>query len=73
MPGTTQSFSATQRVEHQQYGHGTIISSDERYTIVQFDQGGRKMFVTAMLQLTRSEVAAPAKKAPRTRKKAAAK
>ena len=52
-------YSKDLRVSQASYGSGTVISSDERYTVIEFDEGGRKMFVTDMVRLDKSDVPAP--------------
>jgi hypothetical protein len=59
-------FSKDLRVNQADYGTGTVISSDERYTVIEFDQHGRRTFVTDMVKLDRSDVPAPDRR-PRER------
>lgn len=67
-------FSKANRVTHTQYGHGTITSTDEQYTVIEFDEHGRKMFITNMVSLEPTGEPAPAKpsRAKRVRKTKAA-
>jgi hypothetical protein len=67
-------FSKGNRVTHTQYGHGTITSTDEQYTVIEFDEHGRKMFITNMVSLEATGEPAPAKpsRAKRARKAKAA-
>ena len=58
------------RVTHASYGAGTITSADETYTIIEFDDHGRRVFMTDMVALSKTDIAAPAKK---TKEKKAAK
>jgi hypothetical protein len=58
------------RVNQGDYGAGTVTSSEERYTIIEFDTHGRKMFLTDMVTLTKSDVPAPNKPVKEKRKKA---
>jgi hypothetical protein len=60
------------RVSHHQYGSGTITTSDERYTVIEFDQHGKKTFLSNKVELTASDEPEPNKPA-KTRKKAAPK
>jgi hypothetical protein len=49
------------------------VSSDERYTIIEFDNHGRRTFITDMVTLAKSDEPAPNKPAkPKRTKKAAA-
>jgi len=54
-------FSTNSRVDHSVYGVGTILDLNERYTTIAFDVAGTKKFVTAMVQLVRSDTLAPEK------------
>ena len=60
------------RVSHHQYGNGTITSSDERYTVIEFDDHGKKTFLSDKVELTASDQPEPNKPA-KTRRKAAPK
>jgi hypothetical protein len=55
------------------YGSGTVTSSDEKYTVIEFDEHGRRVFLTDVVTLTKSDAPAPNKpaKAKRTKKAAA--
>ncbi len=61
-------FSVNERVKHHVYGLGTISMIDDLHTVIHFDQDGRKKFVTSLMQLEHSDVAAPARAASRARK-----
>jgi hypothetical protein len=65
-------FAKGNRVTHEQYGPGTITSTDEQYTVIEFDEHGRKMFITTMVSLEPTGEPAPAKpaRAKRARKTA---
>ena len=52
-------FTKDHRVRQANYGSGTVVSSDERYTIIDFDEHGRRTFVTDMVTLDKSDVPAP--------------
>lgn len=41
-----------QRLNHGMYGLGTTTLSDERRTVIDFDEHGTKAFLTEMLQAT---------------------
>ena len=62
------------RVMQSTYGSGTVTSSDEKYTVIEFDEHGRRVFLTDVVTLTKSDVAAPNKpsKGKRTKKAAVA-
>jgi hypothetical protein len=66
-------FTKGHRVSQANYGPGTVVSSDERYTVIEFDHHGRRMFITDMVTLGRTDEPAPVKpvRARGRRKKAA--
>jgi hypothetical protein len=61
-----QVFSAKDRVDHAQFGLGTILKIDERYTTIEFDESGTRKFVTRMVELAPTDTPKP----PRRRKTA---
>jgi hypothetical protein len=63
-------FPRGSRVVQPQYGAGTVTTSDERYTVIEFDLHGSRRFVTDMVALSASEVPAPDKPARARRRKA---
>jgi hypothetical protein len=67
-------FAKNSRVTQATYGAGTITSSDERYTVIEFDQHGRRVFLTDMVTLAKTDQPAPNRpsKAKESRKKARA-
>lgn len=72
MAGNASVFNVNERIHHQVYGHGTIRMVDDAHTIIDFDENGRRKFVTSMLKIERSEVAAPERTRAKPRKKAKA-
>lgn len=58
--------SVSQRVHHDKYGLGVIQEADSEYTVIEFDDHGRKKFVTRLVSLQASEAPPPRKR--RTRK-----
>ena len=44
-----QILSSGQQVKHQQYGLGIVTESDAEHTAIDFDDHGRKLFVTAIM------------------------
>jgi hypothetical protein len=65
---------AGDRVAHAQYGDGTVASTNEYHTVIDFDAHGRRTFVSQRVVLTDSTVPAPEKpvrvrKAPVRKKK----
>lgn len=59
-----------QHVKHGQYGLGTILTSDEERTAIDFVQHGTKKFVTSMVVLELTDER-PAKKAKKPARRAA--
>ena len=64
-------FSANERINHYIYGLGTISEVNDLHTVIEFDQNGRKKFVTSIVQLERTTVPAPAAPARRSRARTA--
>ena len=60
------------RVSQAQYGPGTIVESNEHHTVIDFDEHGVRRFVTMMVELKSSAVAAPTKAKGRARRKTTA-
>jgi hypothetical protein len=44
-----QILSAGQQIRHQQYGIGVVTESDAERTAIEFDDHGRKLFVTSLM------------------------
>ena len=61
-------FAVNERVHHPIYSLGTISRIDDQHTVIDFDQGGRKKFVTSLVQLEHSDVAEPVKRRSAARK-----
>jgi hypothetical protein len=64
-------FNQGAQVEHQKFGLGTVISSNEDRMVIKFDDHGEKKFLTqiVMTSLKKSDRAAPVeKRASRARK-----
>lgn len=52
-------FGKGDRVQQPNYGAGTVVSSDEQYVVVDFDEHGPKKFVTHMVTLEPSTAPVP--------------
>ena len=65
-------YSTGDRVNHTQYGDGTIDSVNEYHTKITFDEHGLRTFVSSRVVLTRATSLAPAKPPSRRRRAAAA-
>ena len=44
-----QTLSMGQQVKHEQYGLGVVTESDNERTAIEFDDHGRKLFVTSLM------------------------
>jgi hypothetical protein len=60
--------SISQRVHHDKYGLGVIAEADSEYTVIEFDEHGRKKFVTRLVSLQSSEEPPPKKRRSRAAK-----
>jgi hypothetical protein len=68
-------FNQGAQVEHNRFGLGTVLSSNEERIVIKFDDHGEKKFVTPMVlpSLKKSDRQAPVeKRASRSRKPKAA-
>lgn len=65
-------YATGDRVNHSQYGDGTIDSVNEFHTKITFDAHGLRTFQSSRVVLTRATSTAPAKPASTRRKRAAA-
>lgn len=59
------------RVRQATYGPGTVTSSDERYTVIEFDDSGRRMFITNKVALEHTDEPEPVRPVKAKRRKAA--
>jgi hypothetical protein len=64
-------FQPNAQVEHPKFGAGTVLSCDEQYVVIAFDDHGEKKFISsiAIPHLAKLDREPPAKK-PRARRKA---
>jgi hypothetical protein len=65
-------FTKGNRVTQPQYGPGTITSTDEHHTVIEFDQHGRRTFITTMVTLDATSEPAPVRSGREGRRRAAA-
>lgn len=70
-----QVLSAGQQVKHEQYGLGVVTESDAEHTAIDFDDHGRKLFVTTLMnaELIGDAPANPTRTKRRSRKSASKK
>lgn len=59
MAKNIEGFAVNERIHHALYGTGTIKEVNQQYTTIEFDQNGRRKFLTTLVRLERSSVAAP--------------
>ncbi|HUE85396.1 MAG TPA: hypothetical protein VMO26_04895 [Vicinamibacterales bacterium] len=64
-------YASGDRVNHSQYGDGTIDSVNEYHTKITFDQHGLRTFQSSRVVLTRATTTAPSKPVTRRRRAAA--
>ena len=62
--------SVSQRVHHDKYGLGVVSATDSEYTVIEFDEHGKKKFVTRLVSLQVSEEPPPRKRRSRAKAKA---
>lgn len=62
-------FRKDDRVSHTRFGPGVVIEAEARYTIVDFDEGGARKFLSTLVQLERSDLPLPVKPAAVRRKR----
>jgi hypothetical protein len=55
-------FRRDDRVSHARHGAGVVVDVDERYTVIAFDDGAVRKFVTHLVQLGRSDLPLPLKR-----------
>jgi hypothetical protein len=67
-----QVLSAGQQIKHQQYGLGVVTESDSERTAIDFDDHGKKLFVTSLMtaELIGEAPANPTRAKRRSRKTA---
>jgi hypothetical protein len=55
-------YSAKDRIDNPHFGLGTIVTIDEHYTTIRFDENGTRKFVTTKVKLAPSETPKPVKR-----------
>jgi hypothetical protein len=76
---TKPAFAQNAQIEHPKFGLGTVLSCDEQYVVINFDDHGDKKFIASIVipNLKKIDREPPAKKArarrPRAKKAATAK
>ena len=61
-------LSVSQRVQHEKYGLGVISETDAEYTVIEFDEHGRKKFLTSLVSLQSSDEPPPKRRRARKKK-----
>lgn len=66
-------FATGAQVEHGKFGLGSVLSCNDEYIVIKFDDHGEKKFVTAIVlpSLKKSDRQPPVEKRRSTRKKVA--
>jgi hypothetical protein len=66
-------FAQGAQVEHGKFGLGSVLSCNDEYIVIKFDEHGEKKFVTSIVvtALKKSDRQPPVEKRRATRKKAA--
>ena len=59
MAKNTGGFAVNERIQHEEYGPGTIVAIGPLHTTIEFDQAGTKKFMSSMVRLERTDVAPP--------------
>lgn len=60
MAKNSSGFAPNERVNHSIYGLGTISEVNDLHTVIDFDENGRRKFVTSIVRLERTDVLPPA-------------
>jgi hypothetical protein len=66
-------IAVSQRVQHDKYGLGVVSESDAEYTVIEFDEHGRKKFLTRLVSLQSSDEPPPKRRRATRKKKTATK
>ena len=61
-------LTVSQRVQHEKYGLGVISEADAEYTVIEFDEHGRKKFLTSLVSLQSSDEPPPKRRRARKKK-----
>ena len=63
MAKNASAFAVNERIQHEDYGPGTITNIGALHTTIDFDQGVTKKFMNSLVRLERTDVAAPTRRA----------
>ena len=71
---TKPAYATGAQVEHTKFGLGSVLSCNEEYVVIKFDEHGEKKFVAQIVlpNLKKSDRQPPAEKKSRAKKKVAA-
>lgn len=71
---TKPAYATGAQVEHSKFGLGTVLSCNDEYVVIKFDDHGEKKFVAGIVlpNLKKSDRQPPEQKKSRAKKKAAA-
>ena len=62
-------YSTGDRVSQLQYGDGTVLTCNERHTVIDFDAHGSRTFVTSLVRFESCSTVAPVKPVRARRRK----
>ncbi len=62
MAKNSSAFSVNERIQHEEYGPGTITNIGPLHTTIEFDQGVTKKFMNTLVRLEKTDVAAPTRR-----------
>ncbi len=64
-------YAVGDRVSEAKFGDGTVTSSNEYHTVIDFDEHGVRTFSTSIVRLTKASSVAPAKPVKKAARKRA--
>lgn len=62
-------MAVSQRVQHDKFGLGVVAEADAEYTVIEFDEHGRKKFLTRLVTLQTSDEPPPKRRRAARKKK----
>ena len=55
-------MAVSQRIQHEKFGLGVVAEADSEYTVIEFDEHGRKKFLTRLVSVRASDEPPPARR-----------
>jgi hypothetical protein len=62
-------YAPKDRIDNPHFGLGTIVTIDQHYTTIKFDENGTRKFVTSKVKLAPSDTPKPARRGVKKKKK----